>query len=163
MTNTITSLAPQDFALSPGRRADSSIDAAWELALGEDRARAEAARIVELTNALRQAQYGQITSGDDPRLETFWEKAGRIADYAGYCDEYDRMAEALDGPRRSRDYDVEVEVTVNVRVTMTVSAESENEACDLACDSLDEDAVKEAITSNGVNDWSVDDTTAERA
>src|SRR5690606_38548776 len=31
--------------------------------------------------------------GDDPRLSSFWEKAQRIADYADYCEVFDRMAE----------------------------------------------------------------------
>ncbi|MCZ4068981.1 hypothetical protein O1W71_14980 [Microbacterium sp. H37-C3] len=54
----------------------------------------------------------QITDGGDYRLTEFWERAGRIADHASFCEEYDRMAEAMNGPRRERDFDVTLRITV---------------------------------------------------
>jgi hypothetical protein len=148
MTDTITT-NPLEFRHNNTTREFSSINSAWELALAEDRLREHDARIVALTNALHSAETEQITDGADPRLTTFWDRAGRIADHADYCEEYDRMAEALNGPRRSREYEVTLEVSVNVRIYLTTSGEGNEDAIDHARDQLDANLIIEAIQTNG--------------
>lgn len=90
----------------------------------------------------------QITDGSDPRLVTFWERVGRIADNADFCEEYDRIAEAMNGPRRERDYYVTLEVTIHV--TMRESATSDDEAGDKAGDSLTLETLRDAIANGDV-------------
>jgi len=68
--------------------------------------------IVARNRTIEQLRTEQITDGGDYRLTEFWERAGRIADHANFCEEYDRMAEAMNGPRRERDYDVTLRITV---------------------------------------------------
>lgn len=68
--------------------------------------------IAERDRTIAALRTEQITDGSDYRLETFWERAGRIADNADFCQEYDRMAEAMNGPRRERDFDVTLRITV---------------------------------------------------
>lgn len=61
-----------------------------------------------------------IVDGSDERLGEFWEKAGEAANEAGFCPEYDRIAELLGGPGRTITYDVELRVTHTSTVTVTV-------------------------------------------
>lgn len=72
--------------------------------------REQGERIRELTNAQIQ--------GNDHRLTDFWQRAGELAESAGYCDQYDHLCEQLGGVPRSVDYVVTHEVTV----TLTVNA-----------------------------------------
>ena len=100
----------------------------------------------------------QITEGDDIRLETFWEKAGRIADHADFCSEYDRMAEAMGGPRRERDYDVQVSVTVEIIINTSVSA-TDNEGAETAAEEqIDTDYILSHIRDYGISDWEITET-----
>lgn len=121
------------------------------------------ARVLALETELTAAKYDQITDGSDHRLERFWEKAGRIADAADFCEEYDRMAEALNGPRREREYDVTVEVTLSVRFTRTVTATDEDGACDYASDDLSMSEIEEAVSNGDAYDWTLQGTEAQRA
>ncbi len=73
--------------------------------------------IVARNRTIEQLRTEQITDGGDYRLTEFWERAGRIADNADFCQEYDRMAEAMNGPRRERDYDVTLRITVEWTTT----------------------------------------------
>lgn len=73
--------------------------------------------IVARNRTIEQLRTEQITDGGDYRLTEFWERAGRIADHADFCQEYDRMAEAMNGPRRERDYDVTLRITVEWTTT----------------------------------------------
>lgn len=58
---------------------------------------------------------------EDPRVLHIWEKAHRIATSAGFCSEYDRIAEALGVPDLEQDYSGTAEVrfrgTVNVPIS----------------------------------------------
>lgn len=65
---------------------------------------------------LNQAMTGQV-HGDDPRLSDFWELAGDKANSAGFCEQYDILAEALGGPTRTVSYTVEHELTISVTVS----------------------------------------------
>ena len=75
-------------------------------------------RITTLEEEARSLRYAQITDGSDPRLNDFWDKARRIADHAGFCSEYDKIADALGGPARQYEWSgtTMVEVTVAIRV-----------------------------------------------
>lgn len=83
----------------------------------EERTLAEVAQLRTEVNRLRNEQ---ITEGDDPRLEQFWEKAMDAANDANFCNEYDRIAEMMGGPTRSVTYDVDLTVTLRSSVTVTV-------------------------------------------
>lgn len=68
--------------------------------------------------------------GSDHRLADFWAKAQRLADDANHCEVFDNIAEALGGPRRTREYFVNVSgyVTVPVTYSFTVEASDPDEA-----------------------------------
>lgn len=104
----------------------------------------------------------QITDGSDPRLIDFWDKAGRIADHADFCQEYDRLAEAMNGTPRYRDWEVEAEVTVTVRVTYSTSATTEEDADDNAREGIDFDDVLAAYRDNGHESFDVSIISTER-
>lgn len=83
--------------------------------------------------------------GDDPRLITFWVTAAREATAAGYCPEYDRIAEMAGGPSRetlteqghlTNTYRVIVAVTAYHEVE--VNAATSGEAVDLAVEEVEE-------------------------
>lgn len=83
-----------------------------ELAAAQREIAAREETIAARDRIIEQLRTEQITDGSDYRLTEFWERAGRIADNADFCDEYDRMAEGMNGPRRKRDYDVTLRITV---------------------------------------------------
>lgn len=130
-------------------------------------ARAEAAeqiaqkRVAELEAEIQRLRTEQITDGEDPRLARFWDKAGRIADHADFCEEYDRMAEAMNGPRRAREYNVDLTVTLTVTLSRTVEAVSEEDAEEIASDGLSRSDLEGADVS--IDDWELDSASAERA
>jgi len=136
---------------------------AEELVTAQRRVIELSARVLELESALTASRTEQITDGADPRLERFWDKAGRIADHADYCDEYDRMAEAMNGPRREREYEVTIDVSLDVRFTRTVTAISEDAARDYATDDLTMSEIEEAVSNGDAYNWRVDSASAERA
>lgn len=120
------------------------------------------AKLAERERTIQQLRTEQITDGSDPRLVDFWEKAGRIADHADFCNEYDRLAEALNGTPRSRDWEVEAEVTVTVRVTYSTSATTEDDADENARDGIDFDDVLTAYRENGTESFDVSIISTER-
>lgn len=144
-------------------RLASAAETAEELVASQRQNMELTARVLALETELRAAQYDQITDGSDYRLEKFWEKAGRIADHADFCEEYDRMAEAMNGPRREREYDVTLDVTLSVRITRTVTATDEDGARSYASDDLDMSAIEEAVSNGDAYDWTLDDSEAQRA
>lgn len=94
-----------------------------------------ASALQERVNALQ----GEEIMGDDPRLLQFWIKAAREATDAGYCPEYDRIADAAGGPTRnelreqgylSQNYIAIVKVTRYLEVE--VEAENEGDAMEQA-------------------------------
>ncbi len=131
-------------------------------------ARAEAAeqaalrRVAELESQIQALRLEQITDGGDPRLVEFWDKAGRIADHADFCHEYDRLAEAMNGTPRDRDWTVTLDVRLDVRIYRTISATTEEAAIDAARDDFTREDVAEHIRNNGWDDIEVTDSSAER-
>ena len=90
-----------------------------ELELGNEQ-KAEAMSNAEKTireqgEQIRTLNNAQI-EGNDFRLRDFWEKAGELAESAGYCEQYDHLAEQLGGPRRTVNYDVTHRLTVTLNV-----------------------------------------------
>lgn len=121
------------------------------------------ALLEEHKQLVTQLRTEQITDGADPRLVNFWDKAGRIADHADFCEEYDRLAEAMNGTPRERQWYVEAEVTVTVRVSYSTYATTSDDAEDNARDSLDFDDVLEAYRTNGHDSFDIEILETERA
>lgn len=132
------------------------------LARAEAAEQAALARVAELEAQLAAERTTQITDGADARLVDFWEKAGRIADHADFCNEYDRLAEAMNGTPRERDWYVSLEVQLTVRVSRTVSSTTEDGAIDYFRDDLDKEAIIDALRDEGWEDFEVTDSSAER-
>ena len=153
---------PLQFNVTPAPL-DPSFDALRELTRAQDRAREAEAATARLMAEVERLRSEQIIDGADPRLERFWERAGRIADYADYCSEYDRMAEELNGPGRTREFEVSYDVTLTVPVTVTVSARDEDAADDVAREEIDEDRIIEAIRDSYTGDHTATYTSAVRA
>lgn len=142
---------------------------AWTPTRAAARFAADAARIAELESALTAAQQRaviaeteQITTGSDPRLHDFWVLAGETADTEGFCDEYDRIAEAMDGVPRAREWNVEMEVTLTFSYTHTATCRDSDDAYAIARDSLDESDMREAISWASL-DWSTEHVSTDRA
>lgn len=131
------------------------------LARAQEAERAALARVAELERQLNAARSEQITDGADPRLIEFWERAGRIADHADFCQEYDRLAEAMNGTPRERDWTVTMELSITVTVDISVSATTGEDAEDNARDLLDTDAIVSAIQYRHY-DVEVEEISAER-
>ena len=136
---------------------------AGELARVQAELTAAREQIAERDRTINGLRFDQITDGADARLVTFWEKGGRIADAADFCQEYDRIAEALGGPRREREYEVEAEVTVRIRVTYTTTATSEEEADENAHQGIDFDDALAAYRDNGYEDFDIEVISTEEA
>lgn len=134
-----------------------------ELARMQAELAAARAEIAERDHTIQQLRTEQITDGSDSRLYDFWDKAGRIADHADFCQEYDRLAEAMNGTPRTRDWEVEAEVTVTVRFTYCTSATTADDAEDNARDGIDFDDVLTAYRNNGHENFDVEIISTERA
>ncbi len=135
---------------------------AGELARAHAELAAAREQVAAREREIERLRTAQITDGSDPRLIDFWDKAGRIADHADFCQEYDRLAEAMNGTPRCRDWEVEAEVTVTVRVTYSTSATTEDDADDNAREGIDFDAVIDAYRSNGAESLDVSIISTER-
>lgn len=160
MTDTMTTAPATEVAQveAPPRPAMIGV-----LARAEAAEQAALARVAQLEAELTRLRTEQITDGADPRLIDFWEKAGRIADHADFCEEYDRLAEAMNGTPREREWDVTLDITVSLRVSRTVTARDAYTAIEDARDGLDRDEVIEAVRMNGWDDLTIDNSEAERS
>lgn len=124
-----------------------------------DTARAE---IAERDRTILRLRTEQITDGSDQRLADFWDKAGRIADHADFCEEYDRLAEAMNGTPRERDWEVNAEVTVTVCLTYSTTATNSSEAKDKASEYIDFEDVLSAYRDHGHDNFDIEILDAER-
>jgi hypothetical protein len=84
--------------------------------------RREAQQAEMIKNLERRIELlsADITDGADTRLIPFWDKASENADEAGFCPEYDRMAEMMNGVRRSKTYTVRMSRTVTYTEYATI-------------------------------------------
>ncbi|KDA04651.1 hypothetical protein DC31_05825 [Microbacterium sp. CH12i] len=135
---------------------------AGELARAQAELADARAQIATRDQTIHQLRTEQITDGADARLLDFWDKAGRIADHADFCQEYDRLAEAMNGTPRNRDWEVEAEVTVTIRVNYSTSATTEDDADENARDGIDFDDVIAAYRDNGHEGFDVSIISTER-
>lgn len=126
---------------------------AGELARAEAALAEARAEVAERDRLIAQLRTEQITDGGDARLVDFWDKAGRIADHADFCQEYDRLAEALNGTPRLRDWDVTLDVTVTVRVNYSARATTSDDAEDIARDEITFEDVITAYRENGAEEF----------
>lgn len=155
-TQPATEAAPRHLA-TPAETAE-------QLVTAERHAMELTARVLALETLLSDTQSaletanGQIIDGSDPRLEMFWERAGRIADNADFCEEYDRMADAMNGPRRLREFEVTAQIEVTINVTRTIEARNANEARDEVTGGYFESSdLIDHISSDGVDSWELID------
>ena len=121
----------------------------------------------ERVTALRDEQL----EGGDARLTEFWSKAERVASHAGFCSEYDRMADALGGPARMLEWEGATSVTLSLTFTVPVggvATPAEIDEHTMSYD-MDDDTVLEhakeylsdARSWYVSNDWTTDDSDLE--
>jgi hypothetical protein len=94
----------------------------------------------------------------DPRVAHIWRKASRIATNAGFCTEYDRIAEALGLPDIEFDYSGYVSVRVSAYVSVPVSGTAtRSEIADGDVDwSIDNSDILSEMDSDSI-EWEVDE------
>lgn len=158
ITTTTEGTEVAEIVLTDNRRV-----AVGEIARAEEAANLARARVAELENEVRRLRTEQILDGGDPRLVSFWDKAGRIADYANFCEEYDRLADELNGVPREREWDVSLDVVIRARVNYRRTARTDEDAISAAEDDLDREDVAEAIREHGWYDITVESSEAERS
>jgi hypothetical protein len=75
---------------------------------------------------------GQVPEGsipaDDPRIAWLFEDAMRLADRLGLCSDFDRIADALGVPGRTRTFNIKVAVAEGIEITAKVEARSKKQA-----------------------------------
>lgn len=129
-----------------------------ELRIARERAEANQREAVRLRDE-------QITRGDDDRLVEFWAIAEKNANDAGFCSEYDRMADMMGGTGRERDWNIQGSITVTIPFSMNVSATSEDNARDEINDyGMSDwiDTIREASSWNGeLDDVTINDISAD--
>lgn len=116
-----------------------------------------AERIGALEDEARRLRFEQI-DGSDNRLTEFWTKAQRVAEGAGFCSEFDRIAEALGGPSRQLSWSGSTTVMVTVPVSVPIYGvatpdEVQNHTMTYDIDNYDIlSALKEQVDSMGTYD-----------
>ncbi|MGA1813865.1 hypothetical protein VH571_15895 [Frondihabitans sp. 4ASC-45] len=142
---------------------------AWTPTRAAARFALDAQRIAELERSLTEtrqrltaAESDQITSGTDPRLHDFWVRAGETADEEQFCDEYDRLAEAMGGVPREREFNVEMEVTVTFTTTQSATCRDSDDAYAIARDNLTESDLREAMSWVSLS-WETEEVSTDRA
>lgn len=106
------------------------------------------AMIAQRDQTISTIRHEQITDGGDFRLTTFWERAGRFADVGNFCEEYDRIAEAMNGPRRERDYNVTLRLTIDWDTT--ARGTDGDDAGQYAAEDFDMESLIEAARSGSL-------------
>jgi hypothetical protein len=98
----------------------------------------------------------------DPRVAHIWRKASRIATSAGFCTEYDRIADALGLPEIEFDYSGYVSVRVSAYVSVPVSGTAtRREIADGDVDwSIDNDDIVSELDGDSI-EWEVDEVNIE--
>lgn len=84
-----------------------------------------------------------VTRGNDERLVEFWNLAADAANEAGFCPEYDRIAEAMGGVSREDmtiDYTVDLQIVANVSVNISLPRGAD----------VDIDAISNAYTRSDI-------------
>lgn len=115
----------------PTESRDAMARALMAMRKRESEALARARDLEAKVTALRDEQL----KGDDPRLESFWQRAQEVADDANYCEVFDNLASELGGPTRSQPGIARVRVTLDVNVNIE----------DLRDYEIDESDIKDAL------------------
>lgn len=145
---TAADLAESAVVLPPAPVVDRRGAFAGELARAQEDL-AQARRVIADRDATILAlRTEQISDGADSRLELFWDKAERFATAADFCSEYDRIAEAMHGPRRQRTWSVTLHITVAWQTTAT--AEDGSDAGEAAAELVDLEALLEAARAGDI-------------
>lgn len=83
---------------------------------------------VRLSDVRQVRQVGVAPAGsilpENPGLAWLWEDASRLATRFGFCDEFDRLADALGAPGRERTFRVTMLDEDGLRIAATVTARS---------------------------------------
>ena len=115
------------------------------------------ARIRELEAEVQTLRHRTFSRYDES-MRPMFAHAARVAQFAGFCSEYDRIAEAVGGPSRddlsgeanvSFEFTVPVTLTRVVHVTVTGSGDDESDAWD----NVDSDAISEALEDYEYDDY----------
>lgn len=136
-----------------------------DLVVGGDEPTPIADAVASDTVTISRAEYERLQveanrefSDYDERLRPMFYKVARVADSAGYCSEYDRIAGAVGAPDRDEmlnaTYYVEVPVTVTFTIlqTVEVAARSEESAQQVVYDQYSTDEiVREAWDSDNID------------
>lgn len=130
-------------------RAEERANRAWTIA---QEAQAEKERAWASVNG------SEDIDPKDPRVAHIWRKASRIATSAGFCTEYDRIADALGLPEIEFDYDGYVSVRVSAYVSVPVSGTAtRSEIADGDLDwSISNSDILDEIDSDTI-EWEVDE------
>ena len=113
-------------------------------------------------HALASVAGGEDIHPADPRVAHIWRKASRIATNAGFCTEYDRIADALGLPEVEFDYYGTVSVRMSAYVSVPVSGTATRaQISDNEIDwEIDNDAVLDNLSSYAI-EWEVDEVEIE--
>lgn len=84
---------------------------------------------------LGEVPEGSI-SADDPRIAWLFEDAMRLADRLGLCSDFDRIADALGVPGRTRTFNIKVAVAEGLEITAKVEARSKKQAQEIILDRM---------------------------
>jgi hypothetical protein len=113
-------------------------------------------------HALASVAGGEDIHPSDPRVAHIWRKASRLATSAGFCTEYDKIAEGLGIPEVEFDYSGYVSVRVSAYVSVPVSGTATRR--DIADGdvewSIDESDILEEMNSDTI-EWEVDEVNIE--
>ncbi|NQX36271.1 hypothetical protein [Herbiconiux sp. VKM Ac-2851] len=85
-------------------------------------------------------RLGEVPEGslpaDDPRIAWMFEDAMRLADRLGLCSDFDRIADALGVPGRTRTFSIKVVAAEGIEITAKVEARSRKLAEQLILDRM---------------------------
>jgi hypothetical protein len=108
--------------------------------------------------ALESVAGGEDIHPSDPRVSHIWRKASRLATSAGFCSEYDKIADALGLPEVEFDYSGYVSVRVSAYVSVPVSGTAtRREIADGEADwSISNSDILDEMDSDSI-EWEVDE------
>lgn len=102
-----------------------------------------------------RAHRDRLTSGQvsahDPRLASFWERAGETASDEGMCEVYDDIVDEVGGVAREHVYDVDVSATVTISATLSRTARNWEGASDAIHDEDRDDILAEMLERLGID------------
>jgi len=110
--------------------------------------------LTEARNEAHRLRSAPITNADDPRLEELWAKAYRYAQSAGFCSEFERIADELGIPQQSLTWTGTAIVSVSVSVPVYVSGVASR--ADINDGTVDDYEVDGYAVAEALNEYSFD-------